>query len=333
MAFSDDVDWGNEAYSNKNSPTFLLVVASVKFSENSHSNTVSVVSSLRSALAKYIYYEVVFPLFLVLSSLPAKLQVELSISLSSIMSENPASPASAGNQRTSFSSLPYELRHMIYHAAISTHHEPRIHTILPSNEDSTIFKSNQPTPALLHLCHESRALYLSLTTKIFAYGTYIDFSVDTLYLADCPNPTATSDGFEAIKQLGRNAALAPLVKRLAVRDSFWLRPTTISRTIAIDAWNVVLKYGTMSSLEEMSIVFGDERSAKEKWGGVQWKAVGRFYGVSEESETMERIVRGRERRIDDFFRAFLAYFPSGRRWTRPVIRYVAVERKGEGSAA
>ena len=219
-----------------------------------------------------------------------------------------------------FSSLPTEIRLMIWRQAVISETLPRVHSIIRAKRDASIFISNQPVSPLLHICHESRALYLSSTKTTYIYGTYMNLDLDTLYLVDCPTPKESgrySDGFEACKELGRNADLVGKVKRLAVKDSFWLRPNTITRSIAVDAWNMVIK-GNMHALEELLVVFEDSREGEEQRGRVGFEFVGSYHTAP------EGVVGERERRCDEFLHMYLGYFPAEGRWRRPVIKYMII---------
>ncbi len=78
-----------------------------------------------------------------------------------------------------FTLLPFELRHKIWRLAFPGNDRPRIHVI--SHQNNRII-SNQPLCPLLHVCCESRAYYIRSTKSIFAFGAYVNFARDTIYL-------------------------------------------------------------------------------------------------------------------------------------------------------
>lgn len=292
------------------------------------------------------------------------------MSLSPIQSEQPQT-------NTNFSSLPAELQLEIYNHAINLEKQTkRIHSVRshPLNPETHI--SNQPIPALLHLNSTSRSLYLSTLNPTYLYGTYVNLDTDTLYLSTCPDisdqdneaglrafqnnkQTETGeekqkerDGFEICKALGKNMDLLGKVKSVAVNDAFWLRPRTVTRSIVVDAWNVLVKDGLGGGLEEVLIVFDSPSSLsspasslspssppqqdenKEKEGKEIVKT-----GKKVSFETMgwyqkhmddfgERIeVDERAKRCDAFLRAYLGVSLGGNGWMRPVIKYVVYKEE------
>lgn len=110
------------------------------------------------------------------------------------------------------------------------------------------------------------------------------------------------------------------IKRLAVNEEFWVRPNRIERSLAVEAWNVVLK-GGMVGLEELVVVFDEAKGLEsqdmedEKRRVVRFKTVGWY--TDGESEVGER-----QRRCDDFLRLYLGYFSVERRCAMPRISYV-----------
>ena len=148
-----------------------------------------------------------------------------------------------------------------------------------------------------------------------------------------PN-TSYSDGFEVIKSLGRNHSLKDKVKTLAVNDTFWLRPSSVARSVAVDTWNVVVK-GKLGGLEELVVVFSaggenlgrgvrrgvhsDGQGNGETVRGMEFETIGWYKEGAREGE-VGRI----QRRCDDFLRVYLGYFPADKRKVGMRIRYVVV---------
>lgn len=279
---------------------------------------------------------------------------------------------------TNFSTLPTELQLLIYRYVIDDEaRSPRIHALYPVSEDASVYISNQEVPVLMHLNSTTRSMYLQTIKPTYIYGTYINFQIDTLYLATCPDipfasttPSSPSiahqtkiehkdrDGFEVCKSLGKDKTLVGNVKRVAVNDSFWLRPETVTRSIVVEAWNVLVKDGLGGGLEELCIVFGSPYAAKsaneikdvksismaceckDRKGSenvdsdievekvdkrrkqVRFETIGYYQKIRNEfGERME--VDPRARRCDEFLRAYLGVSLGESSWMRPVIKYVA----------
>jgi hypothetical protein len=89
------------------------------------------------------------------------------------------------NDFKSFALLPAELRIKIWEMAEENALHPRIHCI---EERNSRFISNQPLSPLLHACHESRTCFLNSTETTFAFGSYVNFSRDIIYIYDANKP-------------------------------------------------------------------------------------------------------------------------------------------------
>jgi len=133
-----------------------------------------------------------------------------------------------------FPTLPTEIRLQIWSHALQPHLTPRIHTISSKAGNPSRFFSNQSIPNLLHICHESRSVFLTKTEALFVYGTYINFDLDSIYIPEFPLATTTDDqgltlsqrplqgeGIEALKDLQTNRLVAERLQKLAT--SVWCR--------------------------------------------------------------------------------------------------------------
>jgi hypothetical protein len=95
---------------------------------------------------------------------------------------------------TLFPHLPAELRNQIWALSIPG---PRVHALQQKGEDGDFF-SNEAIPSLLHVNRESRYECLTIHGLKAAFGTYVNFAIDTIYprfhrvcledLSGLPNP-------------------------------------------------------------------------------------------------------------------------------------------------
>ena len=151
----------------------------------------------------------------------------------------------------SFARLPTELRVRIWEIFMEHHLLPRIHCI---EERNSRFISNQPLSPLLHVCHESRVCFLNGTQSTFAFGSYVNFSRDTMYIHDADSP-------EGFLQRFLPCPDARLIQKLAlVKDDFCDLPLEG----AVMHYNQKLR-GWLPNWREWIIVFEHERSSDACW--------------------------------------------------------------------
>ena len=149
----------------------------------------------------------------------------------------------------------------------------------------------------------------------------------------------TRDGFEICKDLGKIKVLQGRIKRVAVRDGFWLRPRTVTRSIVVEAWNVLVKDGLGGGLEELFIVFDapspssvseqDECDGKELVEKtkrfLEFETIGWYQKFRDDFGEM-MAVDERAKRCDAFLRAYLGVSTGESGWMRPVIKYVVCKK-------
>lgn len=207
----------------------------------------------------------------------------------------------------------------------------------------------------------------------------MNLDTDTLYLSTCPDISeeeneaglqdfqngetgkkkekrSERDGFEVCKELGKNLGLLGKVKSVAVNDAFWLRPRTVTRSIVVDAWNVLVKDGLGGGLEEVLIVFDSPSSLSSPSSSYPSSSSGSSLPQESEEEESEgkqlvktekqisfetigwyqkhmddfgeRVeVDERAKRCDAFLRAYLGVSLGGSGWMRPVIKYVVYKEE------
>jgi hypothetical protein len=150
-----------------------------------------------------------------------------------------------------FARLPPELRVRIWEMVMEHHLLPRIHCI---EERNSRFLSNQPLSPLLHACHESRVCFLNSTQTTFAFGSYLNFSRDIIYIYDGNNP-------EGFLQRFLPSFDARLVQKLAIVKEEFAHlplegsPSTYHRKLR--EW--------LPNWREWIIVFEDYRSSEDCW--------------------------------------------------------------------
>jgi hypothetical protein len=94
-----------------------------------------------------------------------------------------------------FLELPQELRLIIWTHAMEDHLKPRTHIISKKNGQ---FISNQDISVLLSICSESRTAYLRAGNE-FAFGTYLNFDIDIIYIRDFPDATGYGPRYSKVK--------------------------------------------------------------------------------------------------------------------------------------
>lgn len=102
--------------------------------------------------------------------------------------EQPATEAVGLESFHCFSTLPMELRLRVWEMAILPQIRSKVRCIKAANplprEILRGFRSNQPISPIVQTCQESRKFYISRTKSQFAFGTYISFQEDLVYLCD-----------------------------------------------------------------------------------------------------------------------------------------------------
>lgn len=159
---------------------------------------------------------------------------------------------------SSFSHLPIEIRICIYKVCFIPDLMPKIHCvderISDRAQNETIFVSNQPMSPFLHVCRESRAYYLFISKASFAFGTYVDFSLDTIYIPDLAFREQQFPRFLV-------CASAKKIERLAMRKDFYCNLP--GREIMWD--NYLDMLCALPQWSELIFVFNDEWTRTEVW--------------------------------------------------------------------
>jgi hypothetical protein len=151
-----------------------------------------------------------------------------------------------------FTRLPAELRVRIWEIVMEPHLLfSRIHCV---QERSSRFISNQPLSPLLHVCRESRNFYIESTQTTFAFGSYINFSRDIIYIPDSNTPQGFLQRFLPSYD-------ARLIQKLAVvKEAFIdlpLEGSPHTYHLKLREW--------LPNWREWIIVFGDDRSSDDYW--------------------------------------------------------------------
>ncbi|KAL2067499.1 hypothetical protein VTL71DRAFT_1924 [Oculimacula yallundae] len=164
----------------------------------------------------------------------------------------------ASNEFHKFKQLPTEVRLQIWELAFDLdERKTLVHCV---DERGGRFISNQPLSVALHTCHEARNLYLSHRTcecATFAFGTYIDFEIDTIYLINYENDA------EMFKRFLESPS-ASQIQNLAMRKS-------LACDIPMPGHMSDRQFEMLEKLESwtsLAVVFHDRRTREEAWGGV-----------------------------------------------------------------
>ncbi|KAH7330427.1 hypothetical protein BKA65DRAFT_353868, partial [Rhexocercosporidium sp. MPI-PUGE-AT-0058] len=155
-----------------------------------------------------------------------------------------------------FSELPAELRIQIWELAfdLDRFSQAAVHCI---DERGGRFISNQPISSLLHTCHEARKIYLGHRFRKgveFAFGTYIDFNVDTFYLINYERDEEKFDRF-------LESPSAYKIQNLAMRKSLACN-IPMEGHMSEKQWEMK---NLLNSWVELAVVFNDDRGSEEAW--------------------------------------------------------------------
>lgn len=157
-----------------------------------------------------------------------------------------------------FGDLPGELRLNIYELCFIPELGPKIHCI--DERTSKVAKrgakfiSNQPISPFLHVCEESRAHYLFVSKACFAFETFINFSIDTIYIPDFASREEQFPRFlecESAEKIVKLAMRKDFYCNLPGREIMWHR--YVDMVYALPQW------------KELTCVFNDNSSRAEVW--------------------------------------------------------------------
>ncbi|KAE8449658.1 hypothetical protein EG329_007988 [Mollisiaceae sp. DMI_Dod_QoI] len=176
---------------------------------------------------------------------------------------------------TCFSDLPIELRFKIWDYTFEDHRRERVHcidiskphrkyydqtsessSIAPGPDRNPTFISNQPIHPILHTCHESRQRYISRTSSELAFGTYINFNFDIVYIPYLPHTDTTFHllrAFQACAKIQRLAMSHRLYCHLPNDEEKHMSTQHIEMQEDMPEWRETL------------IVFEDEERFDEFW--------------------------------------------------------------------
>lgn len=159
---------------------------------------------------------------------------------------------------SSFRHLPIEIRICIYELCFTPDLMPKIHCVDERISDraqkGSRFVSNQPMSPFLHVCRESRAYYLFMSKASFAFGTYVNFSLDTIYIPDLAFREQQFPRFLVCPS-------AKKIERLALRKDFYCNLP--GREIMWD--NYLDMLCALPQWRELVFVFNDEWTRTEVW--------------------------------------------------------------------
>ncbi|KAL5313642.1 hypothetical protein ACEPPN_018063 [Leptodophora sp. 'Broadleaf-Isolate-01'] len=164
--------------------------------------------------------------------------------------------AASNNQFHKFPQLPAELRIEIWELALGL---DRFRTVVHCvDERRGRFISNQPISPVLHTCYEARNVYLSHPFRVgieFAFGSYVNFEFDTIYMIDYEDDT---EKFRRFLQ----SPCAYMIENLAMQKSLAC-DIPLEGHMSEKQWEMKQ---ILSSWIELSVVFHDDRTLEEAWG-------------------------------------------------------------------
>ncbi|KAG4429896.1 hypothetical protein IFR05_014616 [Cadophora sp. M221] len=168
----------------------------------------------------------------------------------------PKKRVSASNDQFNiFPQLPAELRIEIWELALGF---DQLRTVVHCvDERGRRFISNQPISPLLHTCYEARKVYLSHPFRKgvkFAFGSYIHFDFDTIYMIDYEDDKEKFFRF-------LESPWAHMIQNLAMRKS-------LACDIPLEGHMSEKQWGMkefLDSWRRLSVVFHDERTLGEAW--------------------------------------------------------------------
>ncbi|CZS90217.1 uncharacterized protein RCO7_08629 [Rhynchosporium graminicola] len=159
------------------------------------------------------------------------------------------------DQFHTFMQLPPEIRYQIWELAFGLKQQRTVvHCV---DERGGKFVSNQPISPALYVCHESRNLFLSRQNLTFAFGTYVDFNLDTIYLIDYEEK---ADKFRRFLE----SPSAHHIQKLAMRKSLVCEIPMLGH-MSESQWEMK---GLLKSWVELAVVFHDERDLETVWKDV-----------------------------------------------------------------
>jgi hypothetical protein len=178
---------------------------------------------------------------------------------------------------TCFQSLPTELRLKIWRFAFASYLCPRVHCIdvRTSKGHKLKFMSNQPVSPLLHTNRESRAHYLFTTQMTFAFETYINFKIDTIYIPDFEDRRGSFRKFLNFEESKK-------IQKLALRKD-------LSCQIPLPGHMSMAHFEMIECPEawrQMIVIFEDERYPKDAWQDVNMEF--REFSAKEKRARAER---------------------------------------------
>jgi len=173
-----------------------------------------------------------------------------------------------------FSDLPAEVRLQIWKLAIPKSRILRA-KVEPRPTGATIFGPFSPVPTILHICHESRHLGLTIFRRWFQHildgrnDFYWNPSIDTLYLVLFRDGSGHP---RAAEILSLSVEMTPDVQHLALPLPYWLYRSLT--TVGSPIW------GSLTAFTSLQNIYFLIEPSQDWYGQLQW---------SDENEAPQRI--------------------------------------------